>query len=274
MGAHSDNTFSVDNTAPTVSITYNEPDPYRDADAITVTATFTEANSISGTPQIAIDYAGVGSDVSATDMTATGDNKVWTYLMDVPAGNDGIATITITGSDAAGNPVGVHTGNTFIVDNTEPDPPVITTNKGNDYSTTDSSITLEGTCPADTFAIYANGSTEGVIYTPGETSWTYDGTLGPGENTFDITAEDAAGNLSDVGSITVGYDLPIGGYIIDNVIPSAQISQSTDGDGIITIRFKIRDASGVMTAPSTRFSTALMVERPGMPLPMATILNL
>lgn len=112
--------FRVDNLSPTVAISYSEPDPYRDADTITVTATFTEANEIAATPQIAIDYAGDSDDVPPTDMTATGDNKVWTYDMDIPSGNDGTATITITGSDAEGNPVGTHTENTFTVDNTAP----------------------------------------------------------------------------------------------------------------------------------------------------------
>ncbi|MBA7714689.1 hypothetical protein ES703_123720 [subsurface metagenome] len=112
---------------------------------------------------------------------------------------------------------------------------------GNDYSTTDSSITLNGECAGDTVAIYVNGYPDGVTYIGGETSWTYTGTLQSGDNTFAITAEDAAGNLSDAGSITVTYGSPIGGYINDNVIPSAQISQSINGDGITTIRFKIKD---------------------------------
>lgn len=112
---------------------------------------------------------------------------------------------------------------------------------------------MTGTCAADTSAIYVNGSTDGVSYTPGETSWTYTGTLSEGDNTFEITAYDAAGNQSLADSITVTYEVPnvpIGGYSEDNVIPVAQddqdiISQSTEGDGVITIRFKIRHAIGV-----------------------------
>jgi len=34
---------------------------------------------------------------------------------------------------------------------------------------------------------------------------------------------------------------PIGGYTSDNSIPAEQVSQSTDGDGIITVRFRIKD---------------------------------
>jgi PKD repeat protein len=191
----------VDNFSPTVDIEYSEPDPYRDVDIITIMAVFNEG--IAGTLQIAIDYAGTGSDVSPMDMTSTGDNKIWSYEADIPPENDGTAIITITGSDEAGNPVGTHKENTFEVDNTEPDPPVITTNEGNDYSTVDSAIILEGTCPEDTVAIYVNGSSEGVTYTPGETSWSYDGPLTAGENEFEVTDEDTAENMSDLDSITI-----------------------------------------------------------------------
>ena len=96
---------------------------------------------------------------------------------------------------------------TIVIDTTEPSAPGITTDGGNgpgsDYSTTDSSAALSGTCGADTVAIYVNGSTDGVTYTAGETSWTYTGTLQAGANTFTITSEDTAGNVSDAGSITV-----------------------------------------------------------------------
>ena len=193
--------FRVDNFSPTVDIEYSDPDPYRDADLITIIAFFNE--EIAGTPQIAIDYAGTGSDTPPTDMTATGDSKIWNYMADIPSGNDGTSTVTITGSDAVGNLVGAHSANTFEVDNTAPDAPVITTNDGEDYSATESFIELQGTCPADTYAIYVNDSTDGVDYIPGETSWTYEGPLEAGDNIFDVTAEDEAGNVSELDSITI-----------------------------------------------------------------------
>ncbi|MFC1533098.1 beta strand repeat-containing protein [Thermodesulfobacteriota bacterium] len=108
---------TYDRTAPTVAITYSKSDPYNFTDTVTITATFTDVNAISATPKITIDYADSGSDVSATNMTATANNKVWTYEMDVPNGNNGTATIMITGNDAAGNPVGAHSGDTFEIDN-------------------------------------------------------------------------------------------------------------------------------------------------------------
>jgi len=47
--------------------------------SVTVTATFTNANEIAGTPRIAIDYAGDGSDVPSTNMTE-GNNIDKSYL--------------------------------------------------------------------------------------------------------------------------------------------------------------------------------------------------
>ena len=117
--------LNVDDTSPTVNISYSVSGPYKESDLITVTATFTEANLMAGTPQIAIDYI-VDSDVSATNMLET-SNKVWTYIANIPAANDGLATITITGQDDAGNTVGAHSNETFIVDNIAPDITLSTT---------------------------------------------------------------------------------------------------------------------------------------------------
>ncbi|UCG66877.1 MAG: fibronectin type III domain-containing protein [Deltaproteobacteria bacterium] len=48
---------------------------------------------------------------------------------------------------------------------------------------------------------------------------------------------------------------PIGGYTTDNVIPTAQITQSTNGDGIITIHFRIKDpTSDLCTLHSFQYS--------------------
>lgn len=123
------------NSGTAVAVSYSKPDrpSYVDGGAFTekdgtiiVTAAFT--NSLSGPPQIAIDYAldidsaDNDADLPPTPMTATGDSKVWTFPMTIPSGpgNSGPAKITITGTDTAGNPVIGHTGNKFTVDNIPP----------------------------------------------------------------------------------------------------------------------------------------------------------
>jgi hypothetical protein len=109
----------LDRVAPTVAISFSKPNPVRGGESITVTANFTDANPISGNPKISIDYAGDGSDVSGAAMNEA-NNKQWTYRTTIPVGNSGPAVVTVSASDAAGNPVGAHTGNTFVVDDSAP----------------------------------------------------------------------------------------------------------------------------------------------------------
>ncbi|HUT69033.1 MAG TPA: hypothetical protein VMW89_00030, partial [Desulfatiglandales bacterium] len=145
-----------------------------------------------------------------------------------------------------------------------PSAPVITTDggngPGNDYTTNNAALVLGGACAADTVTIYVNGSTTGVTYTATQTSWSYSSALQSGGNTYELTARDAASNVSGADSITITYDAnygaPVGGYTSENVIPAAQISQSTNGDGIITIHFKVKDpTSDPCTLHGFRYST-------------------
>jgi len=109
----------LDRVAPTVSVSYSATNPYNAGEVVTLTAGFTDSSPISGTPTITINYAGTGSDISNAGMTQV-SNKQWRYVMTVPSGNDGTATVTIAAVDASGNPVGSLTGNTFVIDNAGP----------------------------------------------------------------------------------------------------------------------------------------------------------
>ncbi len=68
-----------------------------------------------------------------------------------------------------------------------------------------------------------------------------------GADALDITAGfsiDAFGNVATTDAVSdASLDLaaPVGGYTTDDVIPASQISQATDGSGIITINWKARD---------------------------------
>ena len=109
----------LDRVAPTIAVTYSATNPYNAWDAVTITANFTDSNPISGIPKISINYAGTGSDISNASMTRV-SNEQWRYVMTVPSGNDGTATVTISAADAAGNAVRIITGTTFVVDNGGP----------------------------------------------------------------------------------------------------------------------------------------------------------
>ena len=109
----------LDRVAPTVAISYSKSGAFKAGESVTVTADFTDGSPVSGTPRISIDYAGSGNDLSNAAMTQV-TNKRWTYGATIPSGNDGGAAVTVAAADAAGNPVGAHSGNTFVVDNAGP----------------------------------------------------------------------------------------------------------------------------------------------------------
>jgi len=109
---------SGDTVDPTVAVTYTvATPPVKEGDTPTITATFSEA--MQDFPQISIVAEDLTVLQTATGMTESADRKVWTFSFTVPAGNDGTATVTITGSDLAGNPM-TDSANTFVIDNTRP----------------------------------------------------------------------------------------------------------------------------------------------------------
>lgn len=109
----------LDRVGPTVAISYSTANPFKAGDTVTVTANFADSNPISGTPTISINFAGSGSDLSGAAMTQV-TNKQWRYAMTVPSANEGTATVTVAAWDAAGNAVGAHSGNVFVVDSASP----------------------------------------------------------------------------------------------------------------------------------------------------------
>jgi hypothetical protein len=125
----------LDRTAPTAAISYSKVGAYKAGDAVVITATFTDANVIAGTPKINVDFAATGSDIAGANMTQV-TSQQWTYTMSVPSGNNGSATVTVTATDMAGNAVGTYSGNTFVVDNTAPSVSGFPTINYTDYSIT------------------------------------------------------------------------------------------------------------------------------------------
>jgi hypothetical protein len=198
----------VDTNAPSSSTTAQGE--YENS--ITISIDWTASDSCSGVAWTELWYKKGSSGTWAnTGLDAqTGTSGTFDYN---PTEGDGTYYFATRSADNAGNVEAEPTGSgddSIIRDTTLPDTPSISTDGGNGageaYSTSDSSVTLGGTCAADTVAIYVNGSSEGVTYTAGETSWTYTGTLQLGENVFNIAAEDAAGNVGFAGSITITFD--------------------------------------------------------------------
>ncbi|NBX48282.1 MAG: hypothetical protein EBT22_14115, partial [Chloroflexi bacterium] len=105
--------YNLDTTAPTAAVTYSPGRTVKSGETLTITATFNEAMTTA--PTIAL---GGTNTVAATAMTSTSPT-VWTYAHSVASGN-GNVTVTLGGTDTAGNSLGTVTGTTFEVDNTAP----------------------------------------------------------------------------------------------------------------------------------------------------------
>ena len=183
--------------------------------------TWTASDVTSGVALTRLWYKRSGNGWADTGLTPqTGTSGTFTYT---PTDGGGTYYFSTRSNDNAGNTEAEPTGDGD--DSTTYDTiPIITTNDGNDYSTTDSSITIEGTCSSDTVTIYVNESTEDVSYTSGSTSWTYAYTLEQGVNTFNITAVDAAGNISNAGSVTIIYSFG------DNNLPDKPVLSTPDNE--------------------------------------------
>ena len=119
----SNGTFTVDNTAPTCSIEYNNSASFFKAGTkIKIYANFTEATSgmNNATVNISISTQGDG-DLSETNMNMTNiTNYFWNWTIPSGTEDNGTFTVTITAKDNATNPLGSTTDDSKSVDNSGP----------------------------------------------------------------------------------------------------------------------------------------------------------
>ena len=252
--------ITIDNTAPTLAISDNDADDLvNDGDAVTITATFTEANGLGGTPTIAI-----GSDIGTTNMSATADPLIWTYAWTVGSGTPSLnesAAITISVSDAAGNALGTVSGTTAItIDNTGPTL-VISDTDANDLVNDGDAVTITATFTeanglggTPTIAIGSDIGTTNMSATADPLIWTYAWTVGSGTPSLNesaaitISVSDAVGNALGTVSGTTSIT-------IDNTAPTLAISDNdaddlvNDGDAV-TITATFTEANGLGGTPT------------------------
>ena len=90
-------TFTIDNTAPTVTLTDTDSDNLvSGSSVVTITATFSE--SMAATPTI-----NITGEVSNTLMTASSTANTWFYRWAVEESFNGIGYATVSGIDNSGN---------------------------------------------------------------------------------------------------------------------------------------------------------------------------
>ena len=112
-------TFTVDTSAPTVTITTSDSDnTVRPGRVIVITATFSEAMAFSPSPKITI-----GSAVNNVNLGTNGtenNSKLWTYSWSTGGFSAGSYTVTVTGTDLAGNAYAGSDEITIRIDSTAP----------------------------------------------------------------------------------------------------------------------------------------------------------
>ena len=238
-------TFTVDNTAPTASITYSASSPHKNGDAaVTITATFNESILDSPIPTIAIVGVGISS-VSATNMTKT-STTVYTYTYTVPTG-DGTATVTLgTGTDAAGNVVTSTptSGATFTVDNTAPS--ITSTAKGKNFlkdsfSGLEAGQTVYTITASDAVGVdsYAISGVDAPLLSVNASTGVVTLNASPNASTarsysFTVTATDAAGNTSAATTVKFAIIIIVLGVPIMDVDEIAPvITSATTGTNLV-----------------------------------------
>ncbi|MBU7008349.1 S-layer homology domain-containing protein [Phosphitispora fastidiosa] len=220
------NFTTADVTPPTVVLTDNEADNIvKQNDTVTITATFSEA--MTNAPTITITNGGV----TGAAMTDSGDSAAWTYDWTVPAGN-AAATVTVAGTDLAGNAYVGSDTLTFTIDNTAPNglavPSIIQDlgASGFDGITKDQTLKIEGTAEAGSIVeVFKDEVSIGTTTADGSGSWSFDYTgtaLPEGTYVFTAAATDAAGNT---GALSPGFTV-----IIDLTAPEPPVITSLADD--------------------------------------------
>ena len=240
-----------DTTAPTAALTYSRY--FASADTVvTITATFNER--VLPIPQIAIDYSGVGDDISATNMTMGADSTIWSYPATIPSGegNNGIVSVSITATDLALNTlraIDITNTDTLVVDNTLPTAVITYSDslvKENDIISVTATFSEEMSNSPQLAILYAGGTELDTVNMSNvnDTVWVYNNITIPDGNdgaaTVSIIASDIAGNSLTNGNTTNRTLLRV-----DNTHPTFTLLSPDSGEYVnhTLIGYKLSETS-------------------------------
>ena len=248
--------YIIDNTKPTVVLSDDQTDALvKGNDVVNFTATFTEANGISTSPEPTITIGSYGP----FTMSAPVDNLHWTYAWTVPTGVSATEALSITATDVAGNPNTAATGTrlSYIIDNTPPDVALSNDISGRSVVKNPDTVRIIATfteangistSPAPQVTIAGSGT---HTMTPTDNlHWYYDWPVPTGDVAgvaVSITATDVAGNPNTAATgVTT--------YTIDNTKPDVALSDDqTDalvkGSDVVTFTATFTEANGISTSP-------------------------
>ncbi len=221
-------TFTIDNTAPTVTMTDTDANNIvTGSNVVTITATFSEAMASAPTINIT-------GEVSNVAMTASTTADVWTYPWTVSTTTSGIVSATVAGTDVSGKAYAGTTSITFTIDNTAPTITLVENDADNVLTVGETVLltagvdeTISGT---PTLTIITSGGSNDFGMTSSGGSWTY--SYSPpsysGVVTFTVEMIDVAGNAA---STTISLNVDTITPTIVNIRSPMTNGTYTDYDG-------------------------------------------
>ncbi|MDB4270458.1 BspA family leucine-rich repeat surface protein, partial [Flavobacteriaceae bacterium] len=220
-------TFTIDNTAPTVTLTDTDSDNLTSGSSVvTITATFSEAMAV--TPTI-----NITGEVSNVAMTASSTADVWIYPWTVSNASNGIVTATVTGTDMLGTSYAGTDSITFTIDNTAPTV-TMTDTDANNIVIGSNVVTITATfseAMASAPTINITGEVSNVSMTASTTAdiWTYPWTVST--TTSGIVSATVAG--TDVSGKAYAGTTSIT-FTVDNTAPTITLVEN-DADNVLIV---------------------------------------
>ncbi|MBI2907584.1 MAG: hypothetical protein HYX92_08025 [Chloroflexi bacterium] len=245
-----------------VALTYDPNRVVASGETVTVTTTFSGGLAVGGTPLISIIFTGAGPNVVNVPMTGAG--ATWTFAAIVPAGNDGVANVTI--SAQSGQQGGVTnspaSNSQFTIDSRVPLAPVVVSPSAGGAITNAANFTISGTAEADMLVRIkdAAGAVAGQQQLAGgATAWSIGVPLiANAANSFTVTATSAVESPpTAVPTITQDSIPPvISGVTVSNLSATgAIITWTTSEPATSTVRFGTTTATP-LTAGDSALNTA------------------
>ncbi|MBI3194290.1 MAG: DUF11 domain-containing protein, partial [Ignavibacteriae bacterium] len=198
------NTFTVDSIAPNAPVVTA---PANGSTVNTTTPTFTGTAEANSKVRLYVDGVLVDS------TTANGSGE-WSKVSATLA--QGSHTIKATSVDAAGNVSSFSNTNTYTVDTTAPNAPVVTA-PANGSTVATTTPTFSGTAEANSkVRLYVDGVLVDSTTANGSGAWSkVSAALAQGSHTIKATSVDAAGNVSGFSNTNT--------FTVDTVAPSAPV---------------------------------------------------
>ena len=218
----------IDTIAPTIStLSHTHSDAIvRDADTVPFIVTFTEP--MASSPKISI-----GSLVTNASMTVSPStsSQTWTYNWNVPAGNDGLVSATVSATDLFGN---YYTGSdalSITIDNVSPTI-TLTENDADNILLFGESVIFTASVDeiitgVSTMTIQTLTSTTSYNMTASGSNWTYTysaPTSYSGSVTYTVSMLDVAGNTATASTT----------LLVDTIVPEITLITSPNANGKYT----------------------------------------